>query len=201
MEHAHDSRSHFMSLIVGLVLITGIAAAGGEQPDWCTTLERWEARGLGGSAVAGGCPIAGSCDIPAVRDNHAPDASTPFKVIRLHFIVFREDDGSAAAATDTDVIEQMERMNSDFAPYKIHFVYTCEYVNNTLFRYNGNDTLMKLTHAVSPATRCNVYVTSLGGGYGYVRVGSERDDRTGRDRHRRQRLRRLHLGHVARDGT
>ena len=155
-----------MSLVIGLVLMTGIAAAGGEAPDWCTTLERWEAKGQGGSAVAGGCPTQGSCDIPGVRDTHAPDASTPFKLIRIHFIVFHEDDGSAPAATDTDVIEQMVRMNSDFAAYKIHFVYTWEHVNNTLFRYNGNDTLMKQIYAVSPATQCNVYVTSLGGGYG-----------------------------------
>ena len=106
-----------MLLAVGFVLMTGIAAAGVEAPDWCTTLERWEAKGQGGSGVAGGCPIAGSCDIPAVRDNHAPDASTPFKVIRVHFIVFREDDGSSPAANDSDVIGQMERMNRvAFAP-------------------------------------------------------------------------------------
>ena len=164
--YAHVSRSPFMSLVVGLIMMTGIAAAGAEQQDWCTTLERWEDKGQGGSAVAGGCPTRGPCDIPAERDTYAPDASTPFKLIRIHFIVFREDDGSAPAATDSDVLEQMVRMNSDFAPYKIHFVFTWEYVDNTLFRYNGNDTLMKLTHAVSPATQCNIYVTNLAGGYG-----------------------------------
>ena len=156
-----------MSLVIGLFLgMTGIAAAGVEAPGWCTTLERWEAKGQGGSAVAGGCQTAGSCDLPAVRDTYAPDDLTPFKIIRLHFVVFREDDGSAPAATDSDVIGQMERMNSDFAEYKIYFEYTWEYVNSTLFRYNGNDTLMKQLHAVSPATQCNVFVTSLNGGYG-----------------------------------
>ena len=155
-----------MSLAVGLVLMAGLVTAGGEQlPDWCTTLERWEAKGLG-SAAAGGCPTEGACDIPAVRDTYAPDASTPFKIIRVHVIVFREDDGSAPAATAQDVADQMDRMNGDFGEYRIYFVYTWEYVDNTLFRYNGNDTLMKLTHAVSPETRCNVYVTSLNGGYG-----------------------------------
>ena len=69
-----------MSLAIGLVLMTGIAAADGAAPDWCTTLERWELKGQGGSAIAGGCPTAGSCDVPAVRDTHAPDAATPFKL-------------------------------------------------------------------------------------------------------------------------
>ena len=169
---AHDNGSLFVSPAVGLVLMTGIAAAGGEKPptplppDWCTTLERWEAKGLGGSAVAGGCPTHGACDIPAVRDTYAPDASTPFKTINVHIIVFRENDGSAPAATEQDVIDQMDRMNDDFAPYHIDFAYTWIYVDKSLFLHNGDDTLMKQTYAVSPATRCNVYVTSLGGGYG-----------------------------------
>ena len=160
-----------MSLVIGLVLMTGIAAAGAEKPptapppDWCSTLERWEAKGLG-STVAGDCPTQGACDLPEVRDTYAPDDSTPFKVIRVHVIVFREDDGSAPAASEQDVIEQMDRMNDDFAEYRTQLVYTWQYADNTLFRYNGNDTLMKLTYAVSPATRCNVYVTSLNGGYG-----------------------------------
>jgi len=151
---------------VGLILMTGVVAAGGEPPDWCTTLERWEAKGQGGSAVAGGCPIAGSCDIPAVRDTFAPDGSTPFKTIHVHLVVFREDDGSSPAATEQDVIDQMERMNDDFAPYHIDFEYTWLYVDRSQFLHNGDDTLMKQAYAVSPATRCNVYVTSLGGGYG-----------------------------------
>lgn len=160
-----------MSLAFGLVLMTGVATAGGEKPsttpppDWCTTLERWQAKGLG-SAVAGGCPTQGACDIPAVRDTYAPDASTPFKTIRVHVVVFREDDGSAPAATEQEVNDQMDRMNDDFAPYRVRFVYTWEYVDNTLFRYNGDDVLMKQTYAVSPETRCNVFVTSLVGAYG-----------------------------------
>ena len=160
-----------MSLTVGLVLMTGIATAGGQNPaaalppGWCTTLERWQAKGFGAEA-AGGCPTQGECDIPAVRDTYALDVTTPFKTIRVHVIVFREDDGSEPAASGQDVIDQMARMDDDFIPYHVRFVYTWEYVDNTQFRYNGNDTLMKLTHAVSPETRCNVYVTSLNGGYG-----------------------------------
>ncbi len=118
-----------MSLTVGLVLMTGIVTAGVEKPatalppDWCTTLERWQAKGFGAEA-AGGCPTHGACDIPAVRDTYAPDVTTPFKTIRVHVIVFRKDDGSAPAATEQQVIDVMDRMNDDFSPYRIRFAYT-----------------------------------------------------------------------------
>ncbi len=155
-----------MSLVCGLVLMTGIAATGVDQPpDWCSTLPRWEAKGLG-SAASGGCPTEGVCDEPAVRDTYSPDATTPFKTIRLHIVVLREDDGSMPAATEQDVIDQMDQMDLDFEPHRVRFVYTWEYVDNTTFRYGGNDTLMKVTHAVIPLTRCNIFVTNLGGGYG-----------------------------------
>ncbi len=155
-----------MDLACGLALMTGVLAAGVEKPprtlpaDWCTTPDQTQA-----SSESGGCPLQGACDDPAVRDAYLPEASTPFKTIRVHVVVFREDDGSNPAATEQEVIDQMARLVDDFAPYRIRFVYTWEYVDNTLFRYGGDDTLMKLTHAVSPETTCNVFVTDQNGGY------------------------------------
>jgi hypothetical protein len=43
----------------------------------------------------------GDRDLPEVRDGYAPDASTPYKVVRLYIHVLREDDGSNPAAQPT----------------------------------------------------------------------------------------------------
>ncbi len=131
-----------MSLVVGLFMMTGIVAAGAEQQDWCTTLQRWEAKGFGGSAVA---------------------------------------------ANDTDVIEQVERMNSDFADYRIHFVYTWEYVNSIAVP------VQRQRHADEADARCQPGnpVQRLRHGsqrrLRHDRVGLGRADRAGRDRHRLRR--------------
>jgi hypothetical protein len=58
-------------------------------------------------------------------------------------------------------------MNLDFAPSRMAFEYTWEYVDNTFFRYGGDDDLMKELHASYPQFQCNVFVNNLGGGYGY----------------------------------
>jgi hypothetical protein len=136
-------------------------------PDWCLTVAVRSAEG-----VAGTCPLEGDCDIPEIRDGFTPDTSTPFKVIRLHIVVFREDDGSNPAATEQDVIDQMVRMNKDFAPTRMAFEYTWEYVDNTLFRHGGDPTLMKQLHASYPQLQCNIFVNDIGGGFGYFPWGA-----------------------------
>ncbi len=146
------------------LLLAGSVQAGDRElpPDWCLTVTVHSAEG-----VAGTCPLEGGCDIPEIRDSFAPDATTPFKVIRLHIVVLREDDGSNPAATEQDVIDQVDRMNDDFAPSRMAFEYTWEYVDNTLFRHGGNPTLMKQLYASYPQLQCNIFVNDIGGGFGY----------------------------------
>lgn len=151
-----------LTTALGVVLATGLAAPKPLSPDWCRTPQHATSPG---AAAGGGCPIEGDCDIPAVRDAHAPDGAMPFRTLRVHVVVFREDDGSNPAATGQQVIDQMNRLNDDYAPSRFRFVYTWEYVDDTFFRYGGDDTLMKATYAVDPEITVNVFVTDQGGGY------------------------------------
>ncbi len=159
--------------IIALTLPLAVAAAAGAQDpavldkDWCTTLEVWKANDPVGSVpIAGVCPIRGNCDIPIIREAHVPDDSTPIKVMRVHFLVFLANDGSDPAASEQDVIAQVAQMNADFAPHRVGFVHTWEYIDDTTFRYGGSSTQMKQMYNVNPESQCNVYVKNFGGGFG-----------------------------------
>jgi hypothetical protein len=130
---------------------------------WCTTDLRWRAKAGGDIPVGGSCPINGSCDVPELRDQYIPDALTPHRELRVHFVVFREDDGSNPAAHESDIIAQMEQFNADFAPWGISFVHTWQHVDDSTYRYGGNDFNMKAAYAVAPAIQCNVFVKNTGG--------------------------------------
>ncbi len=43
------------------------------------------------------CPTYGPCDLPEVRGEHLGDSRLPVHVIRRHFHIMREDDGSNPA--------------------------------------------------------------------------------------------------------
>jgi hypothetical protein len=86
--------------------------------------------------------------------------------VRVHLVVFRDDFGGDPAATQQEVVQQMVRMNADYAPSRFAFEYTWEYVNDSTYRYGGNDNEMKLLYAVNPEAQCNVFVKELGYAYG-----------------------------------
>ncbi len=139
---------------------------GAVAKEWCQTQQAWEAKRLGG--VAGpGCATEGTCDTPAVRDSWIPDASTPVRSMRIHFNVFANSDGTSPAATQAGVDAQMVQLNSDFAPSKVQFCYTTEFINNTTYRQfaDTEETAMKSAYADSPATQLNVYVVNIQAGY------------------------------------
>jgi len=134
--------------------------------EWCQTQIAWEAKGQGG--IAGpGCPTLGTCDTPAVRNSWIPGGSTPVRNIRIHFNVFANSDGTSPAATQAGVDAQVAQLNSDFAPSKIQFCYTTEFINNTTYRQfaDSEETAMKNTYADSPGTQLNVYVVNIQAGY------------------------------------
>jgi len=54
-----------------------------------------------------------------VRDYYIPDPWEPIKTIRMHFLVFREDDGSNPAATAGDVPAQADEMNAAYDFFRI----------------------------------------------------------------------------------
>ena len=149
----------------------GATLGGPLTAEWCDTHIVWAKKRepLYGPPPRGECPTEGPCDEPAERDAHIPDASTPAKVIRLHFLVFREDDGSNPAATAGDVPAQADEMNAVYDFFRIQFSYTWQFVDDTTYRYLADDAEidpMKQAYGVSPNTQCNIFVTDLHGGLG-----------------------------------
>jgi hypothetical protein len=124
-------------------------------------MERWLAD-VGQQLVAGDCPLYGACDDPQVRDQHIPAGGSP-KELRVHLVVLREDSGSNPAATEQEVIEQMVQMNLDFAPWGYTVTYTWEYIDDSEFRFGGDDSIMKGVYALHPEIQCNIFVKTTGG--------------------------------------
>jgi hypothetical protein len=149
-----------------LLLVAAPALGGGPVGDWCRTMEVWQSKGGGRVPLSGTCPTQGNCDTPPVRDGFIPDDTTTVRTVRVHLIVFRNDAGGDPAATEQEVVDQMIRMNNDFAPSRFAFQYTWVYVNDTQFRYGGDSDLMKLLYAHDPEHQCNVFVNAQGGGVG-----------------------------------
>jgi len=135
--------------------------------EWCQTQKAWEAKGLIGVTAGVSCPIMGNCDLASIRDTWIPDGSTPFRTMRIHFNVFANSDGTSPAATQAAVDAQVLQLNNDFAPSRIQFCYTTEFINNTTYRQfaDSEEFAMKSTYADSPATQLNVYVVNIQAGY------------------------------------
>ncbi len=139
---------------------------------WCVTHERYlaslQARGIDPRGVD--CPMDGPCDDPAARDASVPDELTPFKTYRLSIHVFCNNNGSNCAATASDVDIAVGRLNTDYAPWRIQFVYEMNFVNSTRYRTldPGEEFGMKNNNANSPATKLNIYVVTVpsGGNWG-----------------------------------
>jgi hypothetical protein len=134
-----------------------------EKGELCSTHTHWQAKGLRAEGgVAGGCPLEGACDDPVLRDSFIPDENTPIKTIRLHFNVFAKSNGTSPLSTPEEVAEQVATMNTLFAPYRIQFVYTADFINDSDFfnlsSFSGGE--MKATYAKDPGFRCNVYVVN-----------------------------------------
>lgn len=174
---------------LGMVVLAA-AAPGTDGPavgvedlpgDWCLTMQHWQMKGGGQhGGIAGGCPTEGSCDIPGVRDGYTVDEEQLFTTIQVFLHVFREDDGSNPAASVSDVALQMLAMNADFAPHKIRFEYSWQYVDDSTYRVLGFDVDgMKQAYAIDPQNQCNIYVTGFGGGVGTFPWGGNALSNTG----------------------
>ena len=150
-------------MMIGLVCIASPLQA----QEWCDTHTVWSAKArMPGQGVAVGvCPIEGNCDLPSVRDAYIPGGAASFKTIRLHLLIFCEDDSSNAATTEASIAFQMAQLNADFAPHKIRFVAGYHWVNSSDYRTLSEAEVnpMKSAHARDPAHACNVYITDLSG--------------------------------------
>ncbi len=134
--------------------------------DWCQTQIAYDRKFAPLNGVAA-CPQYGDCDIASNRDAAIPVPGAPAMIIRLKFNIFRNDDGSNAAATQADVDAQVEQLNSDFAPSGISFEYTTEFINNSTYRFFSEfeEGGMKNTYADLPGEQLNVYVVNVNAGW------------------------------------
>lgn len=134
------------------------------QHEWCDTHRHWVAKRPNNNVAGAICPTYGMCDDPAVRDMSIPDANTPIKTIRVHFVILRNDDGTNSAGTIADAADQIDQMNVDFADYRFQFVHTVEFADATAYRQLTSEaevTAMKQAYAENPQTQCNVYVADI----------------------------------------
>jgi hypothetical protein len=135
--------------------------------EFCGTQQRYVAELIaeGKDPLAAMCVGPGACDDPATRDASIPSDTTPIKTYRLLFNVFCNNDGTNCAATQADIDNMVTILNADFEPWRIQFVYTTRFINNTKYRVlTGNEEeQMKRRYALSPATQLNIYVTDPNG--------------------------------------
>ncbi|MBI5154063.1 DVUA0089 family protein [Candidatus Poribacteria bacterium] len=141
--------------------------AGDAGLHWCQTEERFSKTQQAQFSSARACATMGTCDVPSTRDANIPSGSTPVKVIRIIYNVFRNTDGTSAAATQAACDAQTAQLNSDYAASRIGFVSTVQFINNTTYRQfaDSEETAMKNAYATSPATQLNVYVVNISAGY------------------------------------
>ena len=138
--------------------------------NWCGTQTIWELnapqRMNGGEAA---CPQYGPCDDPGLRDFYTPDSADGTVFIRIVLHILRNDDGSNPASTAPLIIEKMQHLNEDYAPSKIQFEYTVNYVNSTAWRSlsEGEIGTMKAATAIKPDSSLNIWVTYVEFAYSY----------------------------------
>lgn len=144
-----------------------IGRPGPTEDEWCVTQQKYEAYRLENPVISpmADCSPLGPPDDPAIRDDAIPTETTPIRTYRLSFHVFQNDDGSNAAASSADVQTAVDRLNTNYAPWKIAFTYESRFINSTKYRTlaDSEESGMKRAYALSPTTKLNIYVVDTGG--------------------------------------
>lgn len=143
--------------------------------EWCATQNVWEEHAAEQESQFSPqlpCPSQGACDNPSTRDLYLPSPGDEIYYARLKFNVFALNDGSLLAATETVIAQSVERLNADYAPGGIQFMYEYEQINDTDYRYFTDDEelLMKGIYAESPSTQLNIFVVDID--ESYIGVGT-----------------------------
>jgi len=138
--------------------------------NWCNTQVSYEQNAADKDFTfdpALPCPSQGSCDNPATRDLYLPEQYDPIIWIRLKFNVFRLDDGSSPAATQAEVDVAVDRLQADYLPHKLQFIYETEFINSTQYRFfeDAEESGMKFNFSDSPSTKLNIYIVDINSFY------------------------------------
>lgn len=159
--HGHSPKAAHAQALAQSDLGGAKAGLAGAGIDWCRThqkfLERYPSHPKDASC------FEGTCDNPINRDASIPNSGTPIKTINLIYHVFRESDGSNPAATQSDVDLQTDELNAAFAPSRIQFNYTVNFINNSTYRnfLDSSEAAMKNTYAQQPDEKLNIYVVNI----------------------------------------
>ena len=138
--------------------------------EWCNTQIRYDLKSSTNKNPLDPnlpCPSRGACDNAEIRDTYLPDEFTSPIYVRLKFNVFRTDQGTNAAATQSEIDATVQRLNQDYGPAGIQFLYDTEFINSTQFRYftDSEEFSMKFNHADDPSTQLNIFVVDIDAGY------------------------------------
>lgn len=159
------------SILLALLTLLALAGSSFAQADksggeWCHTQIIYAQKyGLDDpEKEISACAAQGTCDSPGERDSWIPAGPSSPIFVKIFFHVFREDNGSNAACTATNVLSQVNTLNADYAIYNIQFEYDMEFVNSTEFRNltaESEFNAMKIAHAIKPDSQINIYVASV----------------------------------------
>lgn len=140
--------------------------------DWCGTMKVWQQHQVATSQSmepGTNCPLDGPCDDPLTRDSHMPDSTQPIRYIRMMIHVMANDDGSNPTALEFQVLNQVQRLQEDYLPYRIQFVWDWRQVNDSRYRVVDESTFtpMKQQYAIAPDSQINVFVAYVAPGYSF----------------------------------
>ncbi|HMJ90378.1 MAG TPA: M43 family zinc metalloprotease, partial [Candidatus Acidoferrum sp.] len=164
----------FSAVVASLFVATFLPALAAPptlpNTEFCGTTHYWERTPEGAAYktrmdLTGTCPTNGPCDFSPNRDVKIPSSATPFKIVKLRFQIFANNDGSNVAGTSTEVSNQVALLNADYASSRIYFVYTARTNNSSLYRNcaSNSEPAMMVAFAESPLQQINVFVTAYTG--------------------------------------
>jgi len=113
------------------------------------------------TATASDCPLMGACDQPGARDHFLGSTVPTRQIVRLYFLIHRDDEGNNPTADEPALIRWVDSLNVVFSPYHIGFVFDWQYFDDSRY-YEINSwaewTEMTMQYAVAPDQQRNIFV-------------------------------------------
>ncbi|MGB5106405.1 MAG: thrombospondin type 3 repeat-containing protein [Candidatus Zixiibacteriota bacterium] len=165
-----SASNNFRSILIALIAILLTQSAYSQTTgDWCGTNTRYMQQYGARYKSLANCPIETPCDNPDLRNTFIPENGDSITWLKIMIHVFRNNDGSAAAASPQVVVSQMELLNKNYLPSMIQFNYSWRYIDDTRYRSMSEDEFfpMKAQYAIDPDKQLNVFVGYVEASYSY----------------------------------
>ncbi len=137
------------------------------QVSWCGTMEKAAELRAGDEnyrSDPNACSLEGACDIATNRDQYLPDPQQEVYWIRVIWHIFHENDGSNAAASESEVNTVFNALQARYASAGIQFINQgILHHNSSQYRVlsSSEDFGMKATFGSSVGTQINIYITDI----------------------------------------